>query len=69
MICIMHGRTQPKTTGGQSSEVQKGILHAAADGLASEKGHLLAKRELFSTMTGGGGAGPPAPPLGTALLW
>ena len=36
--------------------------HPAAapdDDLASEKGHLLAKRALFSTITGGGGG--PAP--------
>ena len=38
------------------------------DDLASEKGHLLANRALFSTITvGGGGQLPPAPLLGTAL--
>ena len=54
-------------------EVQKGSEgHPAADDdLASEKGHLLAKRTLFSTITGGRGGGQaavhPPPPLGTAL--
>ena len=36
------------------------------DDLASEKGHLLAKRALFPRITGGGGGGS-CPPLGTAL--
>ena len=42
---------------------------AAADDLASEKGHLLAKKGTFSTITPGGGQLPPPapPPLGTAL--
>ena len=31
------------------------------DDLASEKGHLLAKMALFSTITGGGGAAPLPP--------
>ena len=37
-----------------------GQSEAAGDDLPSEKGHLLAKRALFSTIT-------PPPPLGTAL--
>ena len=42
---IMHGRTQPKIAGEalRGSEGQP----ANDDDLASEKGHLLAKRALF----------------------
>ena len=42
--------------------------HPADDDLASEKGHVLAKRALFSTITRGGAAAAPCPPLGTALI-
>ena len=63
----LHGRTQPTIARGQS-EVQKGTP-ADDDDLASEKGHLLAKRALFLTITGGGGSCPlPPPPLGTTLV-
>ena len=53
------GRTQTKIVGGGAVRGSDG--HPAAD-LASEKGHLLAKRALFPTITGGGGQLPPPPP-------
>ena len=43
-------------------------LTAAADDLASEKGHLLAKRALFSTITRGAGQLPPPARYGTEHL-
>ena len=53
-VFINHNITQPKIAGGggQSSGGSEG--HPADDDLASEKGHLLAKMGLFSTITGGG---------------
>ena len=66
IICIGHGRTQPKIAGGGGGAVRGSEGHpAAADDMASEKGRLLPKRALFSKITGG--SCPPAPPLGTAL--
>ena len=64
LISSNHGRTQPKIAGGGSPRFRT-EGHSADDDLASEKGHLLAKRALFSTI-----AAPPPPPtrLGTALL-
>ena len=60
----IHGRTQPKIF-GRAFRGSEG--HPADDDdLASEKGHLLAKRALFSGLPGGGGSCPPS--LGTALL-
>ena len=51
--CALHGRTQPKIAGGA---VRGSEGHPADDDdLASEKGHLLAKRALYPTITGGGG--------------
>ena len=60
-----HGRTQPNIAGGGGVRGSEGYPAAAAADLASEKGHLLAKRALFSTIIG---PPPPAPPLGTALI-
>ena len=55
--------TQPKIARGA---VRGPEGHPADDDeLASEKGHLLAKRARFSTITGGGSCPPPA--IGTAL--
>ena len=51
-----HGRTQPKIAGGGGSPRFRRafIKHPADDDdLASEKGHLLTKRALFSTIIGG----------------
>ena len=57
---VNHGRTQPKIAGGGAVRGSEG--HPADDDdLASEKGHLLAERALFSTITWGGSC-PPAPP-------
>ena len=54
LIMVYHGRTQPKIAGGGGVRGSEG--HPADDDdLASEKGHLLAKRALFPTNTGGGG--------------
>ena len=41
---------------------------AATDNMASEKGHLLAKRALFPTITRGAAA-PPAPPARYGPAW
>ena len=65
---ILHGRMQPKIAGGGGGAVRGSEGHPADDDdLASEKGHLFAKRALFSTITGGGGGERPM--LGTALYY
>ena len=71
-----HGRIRSLKLLGGGGAVRGSEGHPAADDdLASEKGHLLAKRALFPTITGGGGAAappcPPPPPTryrGTALM-
>ena len=57
-----HGRTQPKIAGGA---VRGSEGHPPDNDLASEKGHLLAKRapaHFFSRLPGGGGQLPPLAP-------
>ena len=58
---IVHGRTQGRgQRGGGAVRGSEG--HTAVDDLASEKGHLLGKRALFSHYRS-----PPPPPLGAVL--
>ena len=54
--------TQPKIAGGGGAVRGTEGHPAAADYLASEKGHLLAKKALFPHGYWGGGGGSCAPP-------
>ena len=74
LLCLTMAVRSLKLLGGGGGAVRVSEGRPADDDdLASEKGHLLEKRVLFSTITRGGGGGscpPPAPlpPLGTALV-
>ena len=54
-----HGRTQPKIAGGGAVRGSEG--HPPDDDLASEQGHLLAKKGTFFHDYRGGAAAPLAP--------